>query len=77
MKKRPEEAPLNRACIEERLRDDENSSKGKIYEKVLKLNTVVEKVWKRHLSPEWPDKEKKRECLDAETRTAGSGFTAN
>ena len=49
MKKRPEEAPLNRACIEERLRDDENSSKGKIYEKVLKLNTVVEKVWKRHL----------------------------
>ena len=33
----------------ERLRDDENSSKGKIYEKVLKLNTVVEKVWKRHL----------------------------
>ena len=49
MKKRPEEAPLNRACIEERLRDDENSSKGKIYEKVLKFDTVVEKVWRRHL----------------------------
>ena len=49
MKKRPEEAPLNRACIEERLRDDENSSKGKIYEKVLRVKPLVEKVCRRHL----------------------------